>query len=476
MTDTTPPLSDREREILACVASGSTNQQIANDLGISVNTVKVHVRNIFSKIGVASRAEATLYAVRNGVISLDAADKVAAVAVADDDNLPINNGDAEPVAAVPTAPAASTTAPSQPSSTAISPSAAPRNRTMLWLGLALAALLIAGGAIAVLIQQGGVQEGTQPVAPTAPVLGSGSGPVVASPRPQWNLLKPLAATQQAAAGVAANGMVYVIGGSNGTSVTNALWEYNPDSDTWRARNSKPTAVQFALGAVLNGKIHVPGGETADGRISDVLEIYDPTTDSWSTAASMPAPRSGYGLVAFEGKLYLFGGWDGEAPTATVFVYNPDQDAWSEAPPMTFARAYGGAAAADERIYVMGGEGADGEPAMQGEIYDPVRAQWSPMASSMPAGITRFGIASLGEYIVLAGGEEINTPLYYNFRRDLWEIYPESAPLSGLGIQPAIATRDNVLYMLSVPPDVADSSVLYEMRVIYSMTLPFQSQE
>ncbi|NJO54397.1 MAG: response regulator transcription factor [Bacteroidales bacterium] len=57
MSEETLQLSEREREILQHIANGSTNQKIAHDLGISVNTVKVHIRNIFSKIGVASRTE-----------------------------------------------------------------------------------------------------------------------------------------------------------------------------------------------------------------------------------------------------------------------------------------------------------------------------------------------------------------------------------------------------------------------------------
>lgn len=65
----TTPLSERELQILRLVAEGFSNRQIAGMLDISENTVKVHVRKIFNKIHVASRTEATMYAVRNGLIA-----------------------------------------------------------------------------------------------------------------------------------------------------------------------------------------------------------------------------------------------------------------------------------------------------------------------------------------------------------------------------------------------------------------------
>lgn len=62
-----PELTEREREILSCVADGQTNAEIAERLVISIKTVRNHVSNIFSKLQVADRAQAAIRAREAGL-------------------------------------------------------------------------------------------------------------------------------------------------------------------------------------------------------------------------------------------------------------------------------------------------------------------------------------------------------------------------------------------------------------------------
>jgi DNA-binding NarL/FixJ family response regulator len=61
-------LSNREREILALLAAGLGNKQIAARLGISTNTVKTHLELLFDKLGVSNRAEAVAVGIRRGML------------------------------------------------------------------------------------------------------------------------------------------------------------------------------------------------------------------------------------------------------------------------------------------------------------------------------------------------------------------------------------------------------------------------
>lgn len=64
-------LTERELEVLQNVARGESNHQIAENLHITVNTVKTHLKNILSKLQLENRTQAATYAIRKGIISGD---------------------------------------------------------------------------------------------------------------------------------------------------------------------------------------------------------------------------------------------------------------------------------------------------------------------------------------------------------------------------------------------------------------------
>ncbi|GAA5193070.1 response regulator transcription factor [Rugosimonospora acidiphila] len=64
-------LTARERDVLAEIARGRSNREIARGLGLSEKTVKTHVSSVLAKLGVQDRTQAALYAVRTGLVNAD---------------------------------------------------------------------------------------------------------------------------------------------------------------------------------------------------------------------------------------------------------------------------------------------------------------------------------------------------------------------------------------------------------------------
>jgi len=69
-SDSTPPLTHREREVLALLVDGRANKVIAARLGISEHTVKTHIAALYEKLRARNRAEAVVAAARRGLVIL----------------------------------------------------------------------------------------------------------------------------------------------------------------------------------------------------------------------------------------------------------------------------------------------------------------------------------------------------------------------------------------------------------------------
>jgi DNA-binding CsgD family transcriptional regulator len=455
-------ISDREREILRLVATGATNQQIAAQLNISVNTVKVHLRNIFGKIGVASRTEATIYAMRAGIVEL--APDSAGVDLLDAID-PVDTADAPDAPPPHTQTGAATANGATPAVVA----AAPRRRVLLAGGALLGAL---GVVLLIAILFVVLRPAPAPQPTAAPV----PGVVLPLPEQRWRQLAPLPAARSSFALVSATvderRWLYVIGGSAGGEVSGEVLRYDLLGDAWETLRPMPLPLADVQAAIIGERVYVPGGRTADGAISDQLAVYDPRTDEWANLSALPAPRSAYGLAVLEGKLYLFGGWDGAAYHANTWQYNPDTDSWAELTPMPTVRAYAGAVAEDSRIYLLGGENESGDLAAN-ERYTPSAeadgAPWDARAP-LPEPRSRVAVTTAGGLLFAIGGDsESRDSLVYNLNLDQWQPLrtPLTAPLRDLRVQ---SIDGRVLYIIG-GSGATESADVYAYQAIFTVFLP-----
>jgi len=108
-------------------------------------------------------------------------------------------------------------------------------------------------------------------------------------------------------------------------------------------------------AVVDGKVYAAGGRPLDpDRNFDVLESYDPSTDTWTRRASMPTARGGVTAVALQNRLHTYGGETTQEVFAEHAVYDTRTDAWTSAPPLPTPRHGAAAAILGNQIYVIGG--------------------------------------------------------------------------------------------------------------------------
>jgi len=324
-------LTSRETEILALIAEGKTNKEIAAELFISVNTVKVHVSNIFQKIEVSSRTEATLYAIEEGVVQSPAGSVLQPEESVSDST--INETEEEVITKS-------------------------NWFTKNWW------LILLGAVVLFLISQA-----------TAPFLSSFRPAPTPNPfvealnQNRMEAISKMHISRVGFATVIVADEIYTIGGKAGGETLAAVEAYDIKENIWQILPDKPTPVSEVSAIILRGKIFVPGGKLGNGATTDVLEVYDLTEETWESNAPLPQKTSGYALTTFEGQMFLFGGWDGEKASSATYRYDPSLDEWVECEKMPTARMNASASVLNGEIRVIGGfDGKEGLPT--NEVFIP----------------------------------------------------------------------------------------------------------
>ena len=391
-------LSEREREILRLVATGVGNKEIAQVLGISPNTVKVHVRRIFAKLGVETRAAATRQALEMGLVMT-----------------------AREEEAQPTAQPAAAPVPTQR-----------RAKRGLWA--AAGVMLILAAALV-----WGLPALRAALMPPSPAATRGDVDEL-----RWERLADLPEGRAGMAAAVYEGRMYVMGGQTAAGVSADTLMFDLTLNTWEQRARLPEAVRDAPVVVLGERLYLAGGLRADGGVSAALRVYDPRADVWTQAASLPEGRSAAAAAALDGRLYLFGGWDGQRALDTVWVYDPAQDGWTEGGRLPLALRGAAALPVEGRVMVMGGWDEQGLSARQW-LYAPQRQAWEERGA-LPAGRGGMGAVGLAGQVYVGGGSPPGLPLWQtSWRGEAWQVLGQ-APLE-MGEGAAVVGYESRVYVI-----------------------------
>ena len=428
MTDETN-LSEREKDVLKLVALGLTNREIAQKLSISPNTVKVHISNIFEKTGVASRTEATVFAIERRIVDVPGGE---VANQAEDHSL----------------------------------RGLLARFSWVWVTIIILVSVLLGTLLySSLVQKTPEENGAS-----------------LTEMNRWQELTPLPEPRSQMATVFYDGKVYAIAGEGPAGLTNSVLVYDIENENWTEAQKKPTAVSDVDGVLIGEKIYIPGGRGEDDQPTNKLEIYDPRLDSWEEGPALPTELSSYALIGYEGRIYLFGGWDGSELRDSVYIFDPSINEWYEGAPMLHKALNIRAAVSGGEIYVIGG--TEGEDHLSfADAYLPNRDQagenpWVTV-SSIPQLVWHsiFGMEEMGDLIILVAPVEEGkfTFMFYYPQQDQWinssDITSELFPLSSSSV-----SVQGYLYLFGgVNADGALSSTVSRYQGLFITAFPNISQ-
>lgn len=375
------PLSEREMEVSRLLVTGATNSEIARALVISPHTVKVHLRNVFEKLNVNSRTEASMVLLQRGWVVMPGVEAP-------------DQAEPEPPAPEP------------------EPLADLAPQPQLWqfglVGLTLALCWVA------LMLPVWFPRPKSPVGLLSDVGQTVVGPPVLESLPRWEQIAPLQQPTSRAATTQAGDNIYFVGGENadGLTLTSAA-VFQVRSGTWSPIADLPAPRANAASAWAGETLVVAGGsalapdDVMAWTIFDDLLRYDPTADQWRTAGNLPMPLAGGALAAYGDHVYLVGGWDGTAVRGEVWrlpVGGLDGAApadWEVVTTLPSPAVFFGSVVVDRMLYVVGGY--DGRRELTDAArYDLISGVWQrlPPLSTARSGL---GLVNDGVSVVALGG-------------------------------------------------------------------------
>ena len=245
----------------------------------------------------------------------------------------------------------------------------------------------------------------------------------------WVEVAPLPTPRAFPAVAVLNGQIFVIGGrdANGEPL-DVVERYDPGSNTWSVVEAIDEARFNASATVFNGQILLTGGCEGDDELTDDVEIYDPIDERWESFDHLQDEREGHGTFSVDGDVYVFGGLN----EAVQFrddadVFDEGTDSWEDYGFWTLdtPRAAFAAVSDGSGVLIFGGFGTFG-PVAEVEHYVPDQSGSPRAALPEPRGSLA---GSKGAGLVFAiGGRNAAEDVVarvdaYNAILDQWEPWP-----------------------------------------------------
>ena len=174
----------------------------------------------------------------------------------------------------------------------------------------------------------------------------------------WLTRAELPAPRGAAAAAVVNGKIVVVGGLSRIADGGMAFQtviYDPAFNAWLQVSPIPTMRDHLTAETVQDTLYAIGGRyLSPERNFATVEDYDIRRDRWYSKSPMPVKLGALGSAVLDGKIHVFGGEDRSSTFTAHEVYDPATDTWTDAPPLPTARHGAAVAVADGKIYVIGG--------------------------------------------------------------------------------------------------------------------------
>ena len=200
----------------------------------------------------------------------------------------------------------------------------------------------------------------------------------------WSYKQSMQSGRRSMSSAYADSDIYLIGGltfaTNDYSITDQVQKYDALNDVFSTLQAVPKAMFYSAAVCCKGLVYNIAGRVSASEVLSENYCYDPATETWTTKQPLPISTSYCQAQEIDGKIYLFGGDNGENARDTTYQYNPESDLWTTRANMAYASMLIASAKINGLIVAIGWNLSGGTKTAQTQIYNPRTDEWNIWSS------------------------------------------------------------------------------------------------